>query len=653
MEQGQLNWIANSMWSIADEVLGDLYVRGEYRDVVLPMTVLRRLDSVLGPTKQGVIEMKARLDKAGITNQDPALCQAEGQAFYNTSKFTLRDLKARSRQQQLWQDFEAHLDGFSPNVYVILDNFEFHNQMPRLSKADVLGVPIEKFLDPTINLSPEPVLNSDGSVRLSELDNYGVGTAFEGLVRRFNEEHNEEEGEHWTPRDAVKLMANLLFLPIADENKSGTYLPHDGACGTGGVLTVAQHPITEHADERGRRVSTHLYGLGIDAETYAICRADQFAKGEGDEADQTVGGPEFSRLSNAAFPVRQFDFMLSNPPYGKSWKSDLKGMGDKKGKKGARFVVEHRGEEFSLVALTSNGQMMFLPNMLSKTQHGTKLGSGIAEVHNKSSLFTGDAAQGESNIRGWGIEKDWLEANVALTLNMFYDTDIATYMWVPTNRKPECREGKVQHINATGGYRPLRKNLGRKNCELGPEDVRRIFDTFLAVAETEQSKILPNDAFEYWKATVKRPLRHAGIGPERRCSRAGFRKLKQAHERAVDAAPVIRKVHDRGREPDPLRGLLTTTIQGMTVVVEHEPDAGLCDNEQVPLLKDGGIDAFLHREVLPYALNAWYDPHKVKIDYEVDFTRYFYKLKPLRSPKEIWADILAVHGRSMDCWRKL
>jgi type I restriction enzyme M protein len=245
MEQGQLNWIANFIWGIADDVLRDLYVRGKYRDVILPMTVLRRRDAVLEPTKQAVLDMKASLDKANIVHQDQALRQAAGQAFYNTSQFTLRDLRARASQQQLKADFEAYLDGFSPNVQDILENFEFRNQIPRLSKADALGTLIGKFLSLDINLSPDPVKNGDGSIKHPGLDNHAMGTVFEELVRRFNEENNEEAGEHWTPRDAVKLMAKLIFLPIANEIESGTYLLYDGACGTGGMLTVAEETLQQ------------------------------------------------------------------------------------------------------------------------------------------------------------------------------------------------------------------------------------------------------------------------------------------------------------------------------------------------------------------------------------------------------------------------
>ena len=633
MEQGQLNWVANFIWGIADDVLRDLYVRGKYRDVILPMTVLRRLDAVLEPTKQAVLEMKTSLDKAGITNQDQALRQAAGQAFYNTSKFTLRDLKARASQQQLKADFEEYLDGFSPNVQDILDNFEFRHQIPRLSKADALGTLIEKFLSPDVDLSPRG------------LDNHGMGTVFEELVRRFNEENNEEAGEHWTPRDAVKLMAKLIFLPVADRIESGTYLLYDGACGTGGMLTVAEETLKQLAAEHGKQVATHLYGQEINAETYAICKADLLLKGEGDAADNIIGGPAHSTLANDAFPSREFDFMLSNPPYGKSWKGDLERMGGKDGMKDPRFVIEHAGDaEYSLVTRSSDGQMLFLANMLSKMKQGTALGSRVAEVHNGSSLFTGDAGQGESNIRRWVIENDWLEAIVALPLNMFYNTGIATYIWVITNRKPEHRKGRVQLIDATQWFKPLRKNLGKKNCELGDEDIQRICDTFLEFEETGQSKIFPNAAFGYWKLTVERPLRLEGIDPERAYSPKEIKALKESRAEASGEGglPVIRKIHKKGTTPDPLRGLFSTTIGGKPAVVEYEPDPDLRDTEQVSLLEEGGIDAFLSREVLPHATDAWYVPDSVKTGYEVSFTRYFYKPQPLRTLEEIRADILAL-----------
>ena len=647
MDSTQLSWITNFIWGIADDVLRDLYVRGKYRDVILPMTVLRRLDAVLEATKPAVLQMKANLDKAGIANQDAALRQAAGQAFYNTSPFTLRDLRNRASQAKLRADFEAYLDGFSPNVQDILDNFEFRNQIPRLSKADALGTLIEKLLDPAINLGPGPVRGADGNVRQPGLDNHAMGTVFEELVRRFNEENNEEAGEHWTPRDAVKLMARLIFDPVANQVESGTYLLYDGACGTGGMLTVAEETLTDLAAANGKQVSVHLFGQEINAETYAICKADLLLKGEGDAADNIVGGPEHSTLSNDAFPAREFDFMLSNPPYGKSWKSDAERMGGKGGIKDPRFLIEHAADpEYSLLTRSSDGQMLFMANMLNKMKQGSALGSRIATVHNGSSLFTGDAGQGESNIRRWIIENDWLEAIVALPLNMFYNTGIATYIWVMSNRKPKNRKGKVQLIDASQWYRPLRKNLGKKNCELAPEDIQRILDTFLGFQESEQSKIFDNAALGYWKVTVERPLRLVGIDPERVYKPAEIKQLKEATERSESAPPVIRKVHKKGAKSDPLRGLFAATIDGKQVVVEYEPDTDLLDTEQVPLLENGGIEAFLQREVLPYAPDAWYVPDSIKTGYEVSFTRYFYKPAPLRTLDEIRADILALERES-------
>jgi type I restriction enzyme M protein len=524
-----------------------------------------------------------------------------------------------------------------------------------------------------------------------------MGTVFEELVRRFNEENNEEAGEHWTPRDAVKLMARLIFLPIADEIESGTYLLYDGACGTGGMLTVAEETLHELAKAHGKQVATHLYGQEINAETYAICKADLLLKGEGDAADNIIGGPEHSTLANDAFPSHEFDFMLSNPPYGKSWKSDQERMGGKSGIKDPRFMIEHAGDpEYSLITRSSDGQMLFLANMLNKMKRNTRLGSRIAEVHNGSSLFTGDAGQGESNIRRWLIEKDYLEAIVALPLNMFYNTGIATYIWVLTNRKPDHRKGKEQLIDATQWFKPLRKNMGKKNCEFSEEDIQRICDTFLDFKETEQSKIFPNAAFGYWKVTVERPLRLKvilgeeqrrifrnvckeakeepvanvvdrvaeiiGTGPhmdfnaflmavEADAEKHGIklnakrRKLLQTvvAERDEAAREVIARVHKPGKvTPNPLLGIFEANVDGKSVVVEYEPDPELRDTEQIPLLEEGGIEAFLRREVLPHAPDAWYVPGSVKIGYEISFTRYFYKPQPMRTLEDIRADILAL-----------
>ena len=756
---GNLNWIANFIWGIADDVLRDVYVRGKYRDVILPMTVIRRLDAVLEPTKEAVLKMKEQLDAAKITNQDAALRQASGQAFYNNSPFTLRDLKSRAKTQQLKADFEAYLDGFSPNVQEILEKFKFRNQIPTLVEADILGAMIEKFLDSSINLSPRPVPNGAGTDRLPGLDNHAMGTIFEELIRRFNEENNEEAGEHFTPRDVVQLMADLVLRPIADKIESGTYLVYDAACGTGGMLTVSEEKLLDIAREHGKEVSIHLFGQEVNPETYAITKADLLLKGEGDEAENFRYG---STLSQDGFYNREFDFMLSNPPYGKSWKADLEKMGGKAELADPRFIISHGGDAaYSLVTRSSDGQLLFLANMLSKMKHGTPLGSRIAEVHNGSSLFTGDAGQGESNIRRWIMENDWLEAIIALPLNMFYNTGIATYIWVLSNRKPDNRRGKVQLINATDWYQPLRKNLGKKNCQFSDEDRQRIMQVFLDFKETEQSKIFPNEAFGYWKITVERPLRlHSQFtkkaiealrfnsgdeelrrelfgrfgqaiyedfgkvrpemekmlsasaegnesddedeGQEKKPTVSEKRRKKLLDEatwerdhkiletarkiaqtlgenlfedhnvfrskldntakelgiklsatdrkaiinavswRVETAVPVIAMVHKPGKvEADPLHGRYAVTIDGRPVVVEYEPDSELRDTEQVPLMEDGGIEAFFRREVLPYVPDAWIKSEATKIGYEISFTRYFYKPQPLRTLEEIRADIVA------------
>ncbi len=688
------NGIVSFIWGIADDVLRDVYVRGKYRDVILPMTVIRRLDVLLESSKEKVLAMKKQLDQAGIANQDAALCQAAGEAFYNVSPFNLRDLKNRAKQQQLKADFEAYLDGFSPNVQEILSKFKFHNQIQTLVEADILGSLIEKFLDNRVNLSPKPVLDVDGNELLPALDNHSMGTIFEELIRRFNEENNEEAGEHFTPRDIVELMADLIFLPIADDIESGTYLVYDGACGTGGMLTVADQRLKKLAKEHEKDVSIHLFGQEIQPETYAIAKADLLLKGEGAEAENMKYG---STLSHDGFPSHEFDFMLSNPPYGKSWSTDLERLGGKNEIQDPRFITQHAGDpEYSMLTRSSDGQLLFLINKLSKMKHSTKLGSRIAHVHNGSSLFTGDAGQGESNIRRWIIENDWLEAIIALPENMFYNTGIATYIWVLTNRKSEVRKGKVQLIDATAWYEPLRRNLGAKNCKFSEEHIRTICDLVVNPVETAQSKIFPNAAFGYWKVVVDRPLRLVvDLSPERlekfeqACTDAketdltglargvaqvlgagphldandfmvacdavaDDRKMKLNAKRkkllqselcdvSEEACPVIRKLHKRGKaSADPLHGLFEAEVDGKKCVVEYEPDTNLRDSEQVPLLEAGGIEAFIEREVLPYAPGAWVDASKTKIGYEISFTRHFYKPASMRTLDEIRSDIFAL-----------
>lgn len=546
MDHAQHNKIVSFIWGIADDVLRDVFVRGKYRDVILPMTVIRRLDALLEGTAEEVSSTKKLLEEAGVKEQDGALKAAAGQAFYNASEFTLKSLLNTGKRQNLRSNFLAYLDGFSDNVKEILEKFDFRNQLKKLEDADALYSLIEKFVDASINLSPDPVFDGDGEETLPGLDNHAMGTIFEHLIRMFNEENNEEAGEHWTPRDVVALMSNLIFMPIKDEIESSAYLVYDGACGTGGMLTVADSVLTDLAAKHDKQPSIHLYGQEINAETYAIAKADLLLKGEGEEAANIVYG---STLGADGYPTLEFDFMLSNPPYGKSWKTDLERLCD--GKKAdmtdPRFVTTHESEfaaegddldDYRMITRSSDGQLMFLVNMLSKMKHDTALGSRIAEVHNGSSLFTGDAGQGESNIRRWIIENDWLEAIVALPLNIFYNTGIATYIWVLTNRKPEHRRDKVQLIDGTQMFEKLRKNLGSKNCQLSPEHIGQLTDMFLECDESEVSKIFPNEEFGYWKITVERPLRLRTELTEDRLT--AFNRACSAHKsKKVKALPPL------------------------------------------------------------------------------------------------------------------
>ncbi|GEP63792.1 hypothetical protein CBE01nite_15600 [Clostridium beijerinckii] len=698
MDNQIYNQIVNFIWGIADDCLRDVYVRGKYRDVILPMTVIRRLDAVLEATKEDVLEMKKNLDAAGVVNQTAALCNVSGQAFCNASAFTLKDLKSRAKKQQLKIDFIAYLDGFSPNVQEILEKFKFRNQIDTMIDADILGAVIEKFVSPTINLSVEPVLDDKGEVKLPALDNHTMGTIFEELIRKFNEENNEEAGEHFTPRDVVELMADIVFLPVADKITDTTYLVYDGACGTGGMLTIAEERLQELAKDHNNEISINLYGQEINPETYAITKADMLLKGDGLQAENIAYG---STLSNDGFPTTNFDFMLSNPPYGKSWKTDLDRLGGKGDICDTRFVVSHNGEtDFKILPRSSDGQMLFLANKISKMKHNTELGSRIVEVHNGSSLFTGDAGQGESNLRRYIIENDWLEAIIALPENMFYNTGIATYIWIVTNRKAKNRIGKVQLIDATALKSPLRKNLGNKNCELTPEIRKEISDMLLKFEENEQSKIFDNKEFGYYKITVERPLRlsvdlsrenieiFAKVCAEQKdtevmsvildvAEKLNFDKLNDynlfvkelttvANNLSIklptkrlnliknnlatvdeNAEKVIKKIHKKGKsEANPLYGLFSSVVDGKECIVEYEADANLRDTEQIPLLHDGGIEQFFKDEVLSFAPDAWIDESKTQIGYEISFTKYFYKPVKLRTLEEITADIKALEAET-------
>lgn len=596
MDNQVYNSIVSFIWGIADDCLRDVYVRGKYRDVILPMTVIRRLDATLEDTKPVVLEMKKKLYEAGITNQWPALCNAAGQAFCNSSPFLLRDLTSRAKKQTLKADFEAYLDGFSPNVQEILAKFQFRNQIDTMIEADILGAVIEKFVSTTINLSPKDFYTDDSkmAIKLPALDNHGMGTVFEELVRKFNEANNEEAGEHWTPRDVVELMADLAFVPVVERIKDATYSCYDGACGTGGMLTVAQNRLLTLAARRNKKVSIMLFGQELQPETYAICKADMLLKGDGDQAEHIAYGSTLSADGNAS---RQFDFMLSNPPYGKSWKTDAEKMGGKKDILDSRFnVYLDDSTQLTMIPRTSDGQLLFLLNNVAKMKENTSLGSRIVEVHNGSSLFTGDAGSGESNARRYIIESDLVEAIVALPDHMFYNTPLNTYIWILSNRKEERRKGKIQLIDATEMRSSLFKKMGDKSFKLNAEMQKKIVSIYLDMREDEYSHIYENEDFGYWKVTVVHP-----------------------------------KYDECG---NPIRDK-----KGKMIV-----DKERSDSEIIPFNYDGGIDAFMQKEVHQYSPYAWIDEKKTQIGYEISFTKCFYKPELVRPISEVRSELMQVES---------
>ena len=595
MTQIQHNQLVSFIWNIANDVLVNVYNKGDYRKVILPMIVLRRFDAVLEDTKKEVLAMKERLTAANIIQQDEALCAVAGQAFCNSSPFTLKDLKSRTNSQQLKLDFIAYLDGFSANVQDIITKFKFRNEIDTLVEGGVLGLLIEKFVDNRINLSNRPVLFDDGSVRLPALDNHSIGTIFEELLRRFNEENNvTEAGEHFTPRDIVTLMAEIAFVPIMDKITDSSYLIYDGACGTGGILSVSEERLQQLAEARGKRINTHIFGQELQPETYATCKSDLLIKGDGEEANNISFGSTISEDGKAGM---KFDFCISNPPFGTPWKRDLEnwGLKDKKDITDGRFLIAYDGNPaYSLVPNIGDPQMLFLANNISRMKDTTELGTRIVEVHNGSSLFTGNAGGGESNLRRYIIENDLLEAIIAVPEKMFYNTGIGTFIWIVTNRKESRRKGKIQLIDATGLKSPLRKNLGEKNCEFTPEINEQILRAYMDFEETPISKIFDNSEFGYWEITVDRPKR--------------------------DEQGIIIK-NKRGK---------------------IEIDKTLRDKEQVPLTYEGGIEAFVRNEILPYTPDAIVNTDDYVIGYELIFTKYFYKPKRLRTLDEIRADIRAI-----------
>jgi type I restriction enzyme M protein len=571
--------VINFLWTVADDILVNTYQKGKYKDVILPMVVIRRLDLLLEPTKDQVLKTFSEY-KSKLQNLDSLLTNSKhgsGFAFYNTSKFTLK--KLLDDPKNLRSNFENFLNGFSENVQDIIKQFKFRNEIETLDEAGILYSLIEKFCSPKVELHPD------------KLPPLAMGYVYEDLVRRFNEENNEEAGEHFTPREIIDLMTHLIFLPVKDKIKQGTFLIYDPCVGSGGMLTIAKNFLLNPEGLVKSNATVHLYGQESTPFIYATCKSDMLIKGE--DPDKIAYG---STLSAYGFDKDlKFDFMLTNPPYGKTWAPDKKALGV--GPKGTiidkRFMLKGSYKEEAVTSRVNDGQLMFVLHMLSKMKD-TELGSRIASVHNGSALFTGDAGQGESEIRKYMIENDLLEGIIALPNDMFYNTGIPTYIFIITNRKSNQRKGKVQLINATTEkfYGKMRKSLGKKRVEFLPENVALIERMYLNFENNEYSKIFDNTDFGYAQITVNRALKDE-------------------------------------------KGNIIKDNKGIP-----KADPKLKDTENIPLKDD--IQEFFEREVLPFAPDAWWDKKDTKIGYEINFAKYFYKHNPPRSLSEIAKDIFSI-----------
>lgn len=660
----------NFIWDLADLLRGT-YKRNEYQKVILPFTVLKRFDSVLEHSKQNVIDTYNNF-KDKIENLDPILKKAavdeEGKelGFYNYSKFDFRSLL--SDPEHVEENLIHYIDCFSPNVQDIFENFHIKEHIKRLSKANLLYLLIRKFSESKVDLHPRKVSNHE------------MGMIFEELTRRFAEQSNEEAGEHFTPRDVVELMTKLMFLEngIHLQEKNLIKKIYDPACGTGGMLTSCKEFIRELNDT----IEVVLYGQEINEEIYAICKADMLIKGEDAE---NIKGPS-STLSDDRLPYDRFDYMISNPPYGRKWEQDKEEVL----KEAERGFDGRFGAGLPRI---NDGQLLFIQHMISKMKKDER--SRIAVITNGSPLFTGDAGSGESNIRRWIIENDYLEAIIGLPDQLFYNTGIRTYIWILTNDKPLERKGKIQLIDASRYYRKMRKSLGEKRHEIGKDDIDKILKLYDKFEENDESKIFDNEDFGYTKVVVERPLQLNYQVTEERLKNLysvnSFSKLAVSKNKD----PQIRlKEEEEGRAMqerilNALRGIddrlyknwdefesqvkkalsdfklsshfINQIILGLS---EHDdtadyvtdskgnikPDTNLRDHEKIPLKKD--IDEYFRKEVLKYYPDAWMDRKKDRIGYELNFNQYFYKYKPPRPLEEIEAEIKELAAEILELIRE-
>lgn len=638
MQIHQFQPIISFIWSVADDLLRDVYVKGKYRDVILPMTILRRLDAILEPTKDKVLETyNEDKDIADEDTLKDLLCNASETTFYNHSNFTLKKLLDDPKNIRI--NFENYLEGFSENIKDIITKFKFQNQLDTLDEAKILYGVIERFCSAKINLSMHPIFNDKNELIHKGLSNLGMGYVFEELIRRFNEENNEEAGEHFTPRELIELMTHLVFLPIKDRIQKGTFTIYDNACGSGGMLTESKEFIIDESGPIRSKAQIYLYGQEINPETYAICKADMLIKGE--NPDNIKYG---STLSEDKLSGEKFDFMLTNPPYGKSWEKDQKEL-DVSKKGGITTCNDPRFQ----VGITSksDGQMMFLLNQLSKMKKPSEnngVGSRIASVHNGSSLFNSDS--GMVAIRKYIIENDYLEAIISLPTNMFYNTGIPTFIWILTNNKTKAKKGKVQLINATKEtyYTKMKKSLGQKQNEMTKTHIDKITELFLTNIENDDCKIYDNTEFGYAKITIERPKSIEFLVNDEK-----FQALK-------DKDKILAKLQELDSKPQDFTSK-EDFINFLDVKLKKAEENLLIDSdktnntEKIPLTQD--IKSYYENEVKPYMPNSWIAWDTLNIGYEILFNKYFYTCTAPRSLEAINKDLQDLEQETQDLLREI
>ena len=613
MDNKQYNALFSFIWNIANDVLVHAFEKGDYKKIILPFMVLRRIDVLLESTKAAVLEKKEFCDSHHLADYTPFLTQVTGYPFYNTSAFTMKTLKNEIDPQRLKMNIIEYFNGFSQDVQDIIDKFKLRQQVDNLIEANRLGSLLEKFTDENINLSVKPVMqeviNEDGTKemveRLPGLDNHTMGTIFEELLRKFNEENNvTEAGEHFTPRDYVRLLGQLAIEPIKDKITDNTYTIYDGACGTGGILTIVQEEIERIANEEGKRVRTSIFGQELQPDTYATCKADLMISGNINKFSYRLGSVDHqyiafgSTISQDGHAGEKFDFCISNPPFGTPWKEDLKkwGIEDKKEITDPRFF----DGVTSFIPEIGDCQMLFLANNISRMKD-SPLGTRLVEVHNGSSLFTGKAGGGESNLRKYIIENDLLEAIIQMPDNDFYNTKIATYIWVVTNRKEERRKGKVQLIDASNIKTVLDKHLGKKNCYTSDKNRKEILDLLVNFQNNDNSVILDNEEFGYWDVEVLRPAKN-----------------------------------DKGE---------TVMVKGKVKYVKDKYSF------QIPYNYEGGIERFFEKEVQqrdPEAILG-----KATLGYEIRFANYFSRKVDAKETKDLQVKIGSMQKEVLSLLPKL